>query len=295
MNTYIIIDDEPIAHQIIEEYCSMLPHLKLEMNCYNAKEAMLFLNENTVDFMFLDINMPKLSGLDFLRTLTNPPKVIITTAYEEFAIEGFELSVNDYLLKPFSFNRLMQAINKVITTDNPSPKNEGIKTDTVKQKFFVKGDKKYYYIDANDILFIEGYGNYTKLFLKNEMDKILRICKKYNLLVIEDAAEVLGISYKNKMCGSFGDISTFSFYANKHITTGEGGMILTNNKNIFDKDQPDGPRQKDVYKKLSATYNKSLASSLNAFLTLQYLDRQSNFERYTYNEARASLNLTKDF
>jgi len=169
MNTYIIIDDEPIAHQIIEEYCSMLPHLKLEMNCYNAKEAILFLNENTVDFMFLDINMPKLSGLDFLRTLTNPPKVIITTAYEEFAIEGFELSVNDYLLKPFSFNRLMQAINKVITTDNPSPKNAGIKTDTVKQKFFVKGDKKYYYIDANDILFIEGYGNYTKLFLKNEM------------------------------------------------------------------------------------------------------------------------------
>jgi DNA-binding LytR/AlgR family response regulator len=172
MNTYIIIDDEPIAHEIIEEYCNMLPHLKLEKNCYNAKEAILFLNENTIDFMFLDINMPKLSGLDFLRTLTNPPKAIITTAYEEFALEGFDLSVNDYLLKPFSFDRLMKAINKVITNDNHSPKKEGITevdSSSRKQKFFVKGDKKHYYIDANEILFIEAYGNYTKLFLKNEM------------------------------------------------------------------------------------------------------------------------------
>ena len=169
MNTYIIIDDEPIAHEIIEEYCNMLPHLKLEKNCYNAKEAILFLNENTIDFMFLDINMPKLSGLDFLRTLTNPPKVIITTAYEEFAIEGFELNVSDYLLKPFSFDRLMKAINRVINNDNSLPKNKDIKGDTEKQKFFVKGDKKHYYIDANKILFIEAYGNYTKLFFKNEM------------------------------------------------------------------------------------------------------------------------------
>lgn len=169
MNTYIIIDDEPIAHEIIEEYCNMLPLLKLEKNCYNAKEAILFLNENTIDFMFLDINMPKLSGLDFLRTLTNPPKVIITTAYEEFAVEGFELSVNDYLLKPFSFDRLMKAINKVIINDDFSLKNEIIKGGTETDKFFVKGDKKHFYIDANEILFIEAYGNYTKLFLKNEM------------------------------------------------------------------------------------------------------------------------------
>lgn len=169
MNTYMIIDDEPIAHEVIEEYCNMLPHLQLKKNCYNAKEAMQFLQKNKVDFMFLDINMPKLSGLDFLRTLIHPPKVIVTTAYTEFAIEGFELNVTDYLLKPFSFDRLMKAINKVITDDSSLTKNEAVKIDTGTYKFFVKGDKKHYYIATNDILFIEAYGSYTKLFLKNEM------------------------------------------------------------------------------------------------------------------------------
>lgn len=169
MNTFIIIDDEPLAHEIIEEYCGMLPHLQLVKNCYNAIEAMQFLNENTVDFMFLDIHMPKLKGLDFLRTLTNPPKVIVTTAYKEFAIEGFELNVADYLLKPFSFDRLVKAINKVITNNTSSNKKE-ISTTKVEQfKFFVKGDKKQHYVDANTILFIEAFGNYTKIFLEDEM------------------------------------------------------------------------------------------------------------------------------
>ncbi len=113
MLKYIIIDDEPLAHEIIEEFGSILPHLQLEKNCYNAMEAMQFLNENTIDFMFLDINMPKLKGLDFLKTLTNPPKTIITTAYKEHALEGFELSVVDYILKPFSFDRFVKAVNKV--------------------------------------------------------------------------------------------------------------------------------------------------------------------------------------
>ena len=97
MLKYIIIDDEPLAHEIIEEFCSMLSHVHLEKNCYNAMEAMQFLDENTIDFMFLDINMPKLRGLDFLKTLTNPPKTIITTAYKEHALEGFELNVVDPL------------------------------------------------------------------------------------------------------------------------------------------------------------------------------------------------------
>ena len=117
MLKYIIIDDEPLAHDIIKEFCSMLPHLQLEKDCYDAMEAMQYLNENTVDFMFLDINMPKLRGLDFLKTLTNPPKTIITTAYKEHAVEGFELNVVDYILKPFSFDRLVKAVNKVSQTE----------------------------------------------------------------------------------------------------------------------------------------------------------------------------------
>ena len=170
MLKYIIIDDEPLAHEVIEEFCSMLPHLQLEKNCYNAIEAMQFLNENTVDFMFLDINMPKLRGLDFLKTLTKPPKTIITTAYKEHALEGFELNVVDYILKPFSFDRLVKAVNKVSDTQNTKTiiKEVTSSTDST-TRFFVKGDKKHHQIDLNDLLYIEAYGNYTKLYLKDEM------------------------------------------------------------------------------------------------------------------------------
>ncbi|RZJ81796.1 MAG: response regulator, partial [Flavobacterium sp.] len=116
MIRYLIIDDEPIAHRIIENYGENLPHLVKVGNCYNAFEAMKFLNENSVDLVFLDVKMPKLSGFDFLKTLSNRPKIIVTTAYKEFAIEGYELNVTDYLLKPFSFERFIKAINKTIDT-----------------------------------------------------------------------------------------------------------------------------------------------------------------------------------
>jgi DNA-binding LytR/AlgR family response regulator len=169
MLKYIIIDDEPLAHEIIEEFCSMLPHIQLEKNCYNAMEAMQYLNENTVDFMFLDINMPKLRGLDFLKTLSKPPKTIITTAYKEHALEGFELNVVDYILKPFSFDRLVKAVNKVSDTQTTKTIIKEVSNETSTTRFFVKGDKKHHQIDLNDLLFIEAYGNYTKLFLKDEM------------------------------------------------------------------------------------------------------------------------------
>ena len=167
--TFIIIDDEPLAHEIIEEFCSMLPHLQLVKNCYNAMEAMQYLNENKIDFMFLDINMPKLRGLDFLRTLTKPPKTIITTAYKEDALEGFELNVVDYILKPFSFDRLIKAVNKVSETQVTEIIVKEVSTEATSTRFFVKGDKKHHQIDLNDLLYIEAYGNYTKLFLKDEM------------------------------------------------------------------------------------------------------------------------------
>jgi|TARA_R110000737_G_scaffold258784_1_gene267361 DNA-binding LytR/AlgR family response regulator len=169
MLNYIIIDDEPLAHEVIEELCSMLPHLQLEKNCYDAMEAMQYLNENTVDFMFLDINMPKLKGLDFLKTLTNPPKTIITTAYKEHAIEGFELNVVDYILKPFSFDRLVKAVNKVSQTETTKTTIKEVSSDSASTRFFIKGDKKHHQIDLKDLLYIEAYGNYTKLFLKDEM------------------------------------------------------------------------------------------------------------------------------
>ena len=169
MLNFIIVDDEPLAHEIIEEFCSMIPHIELKHHCYNAMEAMEYLNKNTVDFMFLDINMPKLKGLDFLKTLSKPPKTIITTAYKEYAIEGYELNVVDYLLKPFSFDRLVKAINKVSEIDSSKTIIKEVANTKDKSHFFVKGDKKYHQITLTDLLFIEAYGNYTKLYLKDEM------------------------------------------------------------------------------------------------------------------------------
>ncbi|UPS91062.1 LytTR family DNA-binding domain-containing protein [Bizionia sp. M204] len=234
MLKYIIIDDEPLAHEIIEEFCSMLPHLQLEKHCYNAMEAMQFLNENTVDFMFLDINMPKLKGLDFLKTLTNPPKTIITTAYKEHAIEGFELNVVDYILKPFSFDRLVTAVNKVSNTiQTPKLVREDVSiSETSPKQFFVKGDKKQHQIAIDNLLYIEAYGNYTKLFLEDDMivshEKIsyyetlleasnfLRVHKSFlvsigkikfiegNRIVINDHKIPIGQTYKNQINKLYG-------------------------------------------------------------------------------------------
>ena len=185
MLKYIIIDDEPLAHEIIEEYCSMLPHLQFEKNCYSAMEAIQYLNKSTVDFIFLDINMPKLKGLDLLRTLSNPPATIITTAYKEHAIEGFELNVVDYILKPFSFDRLVKAVNKVSETQLSKTVSKEITSET-STRFFIKGDKKHHQIDLKDLLFIEAYGNYTKLFLKGEMIVSHEKISQYQSILRED-------------------------------------------------------------------------------------------------------------
>ncbi|WP_431134714.1 LytR/AlgR family response regulator transcription factor [Psychroserpens mesophilus] len=120
MITYIIIDDEHIAHDIIRGHCDMLPNLEFKADCYDAIEAIDYLSKHDIDLIFLDLNMPKLKGFQFLKTLSSPPKVIVTTAYSEFAIEGYELNVVDYLLKPFSFEHFLTAINKVTSSDtNP--------------------------------------------------------------------------------------------------------------------------------------------------------------------------------
>ena len=173
MTHYLIIDDEPIAHRIIEKYCDNLPYLKKIGNCYNAFEAMQFLNEQKVDLLFLDINMPKLSGFDFIKTISNPPKIIVTTAYKEFALEGYELNISDYLLKPFSFERFVKSINKTINATTSSSEIvsktsiENIKPET--NSFFLKGNKKHHQVHFEDVLYIEAYGHYTKVYLKDQM------------------------------------------------------------------------------------------------------------------------------
>jgi DNA-binding LytR/AlgR family response regulator len=168
MITYLIIDDEYIAHDIIKGYCDLLPNMELMKHCYDALEAIEYLNNNTVDLIFLDLNMPKLKGFEFLKTLNNPPKVIVTTAYKEFALEGYELNISDYLLKPFSFERFLKAINKTVSSTTKTQHSISEKKDASLESVFFRSHKKYIQVLINDILYIEASGNYTKVITTKE-------------------------------------------------------------------------------------------------------------------------------
>jgi len=168
MIKYLIIDDEHIAHDIIKGYCDILPNMQLMSHCYDAIEAIEYLSKNKVDLIFLDLNMPKLKGFEFLKTLAAPPKVIVTTAYSEFALEGYELSVVDYLLKPFSFERFLKAVNKVIGTSVTSKQSSSQEEDAIGGQIFLRQNKSYIQVAVKSILYIEASGNYTKVVTTDE-------------------------------------------------------------------------------------------------------------------------------
>lgn len=165
----LIIDDEPLAHQILEKYISSLGTLEIVKKCSNALEAIEYLNQYDIDLIFLDIKMPDLTGIDFLKTLSKKPKIIITSAYSEYAIDSYEYSVTDYLLKPFSFERFLKAVNKVFDSfsSEKSSKSENVKDE--KDFIFVKSDKINHKLYFDDIDYIEGFGNYAKFFTKKGM------------------------------------------------------------------------------------------------------------------------------
>ncbi len=161
MIRYLIIDDEHMAHEIIKGYCDLLSTMQLMKSCYDALEAFEYLNKNEVDLIFLDLNMPVLKGFEFLKTLQNRPKVIVTTAYNEFALEGYEYNISDYLLKPFSFERFLKAIDKAFT-----PVGQRVvllESNNVSDRIFVQSSKKHIQLEVGSILYIEATGNYTKV------------------------------------------------------------------------------------------------------------------------------------
>ena len=163
---YMIVDDEPVAHDIIRKYGELLPDLQLTHDCYDAIEAIQYLNAHTVDLIFLDLNMPKLKGFEFLKTLPNPPKIIVTTAYQEYALEGYELNVVDYLLKPFSFERFLKAINKACANTSKPPGSGA--ADQKTGRIFLRSNTTYIQVGVDDILFVEASGNYLKVVLREE-------------------------------------------------------------------------------------------------------------------------------
>ncbi|MGY3794599.1 LytR/AlgR family response regulator transcription factor [uncultured Aquimarina sp.] len=160
----LIADDEPIARQIVESYIKEIPYLELVATCKNAFEVMSYLQSNSVDILFLDINMPKLSGISLLKTMQQKPNVIITTAYPEYAVEGFTLSVTDYLLKPFSLERFLQAVGKVVQATPIQQDTIVIEKEKKASVVYVKSDKKIIKLDVDSIYYIEAYGNYIKIY-----------------------------------------------------------------------------------------------------------------------------------
>ncbi|MFT3935808.1 MAG: response regulator transcription factor [Chitinophagaceae bacterium] len=192
----IIVEDEPLAAEILQDYISQIGFLDLKATCRHAIAAMEVLQENKIDVIFLDIHLPRIKGVDFVRTLKHPPQIIITSAYQEYALEGYELNVLDYLLKPVEFSRFLMAVNKIKThfsakenmAENKSmPVIEG----TERQYMFFNINKKKVKIYVDEILYIESLKEYIKIItigksimVKFQLSQIEELLKKGKFLRI---------------------------------------------------------------------------------------------------------------
>ena len=224
----LIVDDEPLAQKVLQRFISLVDSLELVGLCSNAIEASNALRNQPVDLLFLDIRMPELSGLDLLKIIKNPPKVILTTAYAEHALESYEFGVMDYLVKPIAFDRFLRAINKVVPTlqANTPPL---MPTPVLKPSnyLFVKFDRKIYKIDYPEIKYVEAFGNYVKIHTTHKIvlaqetltnlekslpaDHFLRIHKSFivsihfinlvdgNSLFVENVELPIGQLYKQRV------------------------------------------------------------------------------------------------
>lgn len=166
----IIVDDEPIAREILEKHLQKIETINVASTCKNAIEAFNEINASKIDLIFLDINMPEISGLSFAKSINKNIKVIFTTAYREYAIDGFNLQAVDYLLKPISFERLLQAVNKYLGESNVVEVGKAPEVTPVKNDFiFVRADRKMIKINFSEINFIESFSDYIKIHLDDKI------------------------------------------------------------------------------------------------------------------------------
>lgn len=168
----LIIDDEPLARDLMRSHIEKLENFEIVAECGDAMRALQELHNHQVDLMFMDIQMPQITGIEFLRTLKNPPKVIITTAYREYALEGFELDVVDFLLKPITFERFLKSVNKYYQSNE----KESVNSVSVSTSFvpaddafiYVKENKKVIKVHLNEILYVEGLSEYVQIHTINK-------------------------------------------------------------------------------------------------------------------------------
>jgi two-component system LytT family response regulator len=171
----IIVDDEPVAREILEGHLKRIDHVRLVASCKNAIEAFQAINNHSVDLVFLDIHMPGISGLSFAKSVNRNLRIIFTTAYREYAVEGFDLRAVDYLLKPISFERLLRGIQKYLEENTPGVNSPVREADEFNEDFmFVRSDRKMVRVDLHDILFMESLGDYVKIHLMNGKTVVTR-------------------------------------------------------------------------------------------------------------------------
>ncbi len=160
----LIIEDEAPAQRVLKKFIADVPHLELVDCVTNALDALPVLNEQMIDILFLDIYLPKIKGVDFLKSIQSPPQTIFTTAYAEYALEGFELDAADYLLKPFSFERFLKATNKAIDRISSHKEPQRLTTEVENDQIhFFKADKKIFRLDLAELIYIEGVKDYVKI------------------------------------------------------------------------------------------------------------------------------------
>lgn len=230
----LIVDDEPPAHLVLQRYIEKIERLQLLGQCYNALEALNFLHQHQVDVVFLDIDMPELSGLELLRSLQRHPAIILTTAYTEFALESYEYGVADYLLKPIRFERFLKAVNRVVPAIGLTTKSEGLPVNqsSAPAYLMVKVGPTIQKIDTAEIVYLSAVGNYVQLHFSNrrpilsaatmgDMQKqlapFIRVHKSYlinvdflekiegNRLWLKGAVKIpIGGSYKQAVLGRLG-------------------------------------------------------------------------------------------
>jgi two-component system LytT family response regulator len=232
----IAIDDEPLALDIIKAYCAKVSFLNLVHTFSNAIDTLEYLRENTIDLMFLDIQMEELTGIQLLNSMQQKPYVILTTAYDNFALQGFDLDVVDYMLKPISFERFIKGVNKVterMQKESSEPVIEKAEIHSPPEAnntyFFVKTETRIEKVETSDVLYVEGMGDYWRIVTKNR-----RIMTLMNAKRIED------ILHEPQFCrvhkSYFVAIDKIEFVERKHIKIGTEHIPIsdTYQKNFFD-------------------------------------------------------------
>ena len=230
----IAIDDEPLALDIIKAYCAKVPFLNLAGTFSNAIDTLEYLRHNTIDLMFLDIQMEELTGIQLLNSLKNKPMVIFTTAYDQYAIQGFDLDVLDYLLKPIPFERFVKGANKALELMQKErvvqpEKQERVTVSNKNTFFFVKTETRIEKVNASDVLYVEGMGDYWRIVTKTH-----RIMTLMNAKGIEEILHEPGFCRVHK--SFFVAVDKIEFVERKQIKIGEIMIPIsdTYQKNFFD-------------------------------------------------------------